>query len=83
MITTFEALSLNIFNNRVNMCLLQLGVGGSDALVSAIHHQASADHVPYQIIAIKNNNPNEWMILPLPNPLSIIASVSLIHLTSL
>lgn len=73
---------LNIFNKSVNIYLLQLGVGGSDALVSAIRHQAPADHVPYQIIAIKNNNPNEWMILPLPNPLSIIASISLIHLTS-
>lgn len=59
MITTFEALSLNILNSRVNICLLQLGVGGSDALVSAIHHQAPADHVPNQIITIKNNNPYE------------------------
>lgn len=46
MITTFQALSLNVLNKRVNICLLQVGVGGSDALVSFIHHQAPADHVP-------------------------------------
>lgn len=52
MITTFEALSLNIFNKQVNISLLQLGMGGSDALVSAIHYKAPADHVLNQIIAI-------------------------------